>query len=66
MSPWQIEQPGRTNPAQQEKKFMFQRIAAAALILGVLAACQPRQPEVVATTSTVTTEPVFQGKYGAN
>lgn len=45
---------------------MFQRIAAAALVLGVLAACQPRQPEIVPTSSTVAPETVYQGKYGAN
>ncbi|HMQ40602.1 MAG TPA: hypothetical protein PKC09_04955 [Paracoccus sp. (in: a-proteobacteria)] len=46
---------------------MSKKIALALVALGVLAACQPREPEI--TTSPVvpvTQEPVYQGKYGAN
>lgn len=44
---------------------MFKRIAFAAVAVAIVAACQPKQPEVV-TTAPVAPEPVFQGKYGAN
>ena len=45
---------------------MLKRIALVAIALGVVAACQPRQPVVTTTAPVVTAEPVFKGKYGAN
>lgn len=45
---------------------MVKRIALMALALGIVAACQPRQPVVATTAPVVAAEPVFQGKYGAN
>ncbi|SDD81393.1 hypothetical protein SAMN05421538_102492 [Paracoccus isoporae] len=47
---------------------MTKHIALALIAVGVLAACQPRQPEITmpAAPAPVTQEPVYQGKYGAN
>ncbi|MFV0294271.1 MAG: hypothetical protein ACK5II_14100 [Paracoccus sp. (in: a-proteobacteria)] len=46
---------------------MSKKIALALIALGVLAACQPRQPDInTGPVTTVTPEPVYQGKYGAN
>ena len=45
---------------------MFKRIALAAVVVGLAAACQPQQPDVSTQPMVVTPEPVFQGKYGAN
>lgn len=45
---------------------MSKNIALALIAVGILAACQPRQPEVVTTPAPVSVEPVYQGKYGAN
>ena len=45
---------------------MSKKIALAFITVAVLAACQPRQPEVIATPAAVSVEPVYQGKYGAN
>lgn len=45
---------------------MFKRIALVAVAVGVVAACQPRQPEIVPTTAplpTVQAEQTFPGKY---
>ncbi|WP_264080913.1 YajG family lipoprotein [Paracoccus jeotgali] len=44
----------------------MKKLALAMIALGVLAACQPRQPEVITTSPAVSVEPVYQGKYGAN
>ena len=45
---------------------MVKKIAFAFVLVGVVAACQPQQPEVVVTDPIVpvTQEPVYQGKYG--
>ncbi|MDO5606433.1 MAG: hypothetical protein Q4G25_14855 [Paracoccus sp. (in: a-proteobacteria)] len=44
---------------------MTKNIALALVAVGVLAACQPRQPEVTTTVPVaITPEPVYQGKYG--
>ncbi len=45
---------------------MSKKIALALIAVGVLAACQPRQPEVVTTPAPVSVEPVYQGKFGPN
>ena len=45
---------------------MSKKIALAFITVAVLAACQPRQPEVIATPAPVSVEPAYQGKYGAN
>ena len=45
---------------------MSKKIALAFITVAGLAACQPRQPEVVTTPAAVSVEPVYQGKYGAN
>ncbi|WBU63059.1 hypothetical protein [Paracoccus aerodenitrificans] len=46
---------------------MSKTIALALISVGVLAACQPRQPEInTMPVAPVTQEPVYQGKYGAN
>ncbi|WBU57937.1 hypothetical protein [Paracoccus sediminicola] len=46
---------------------MSKKIALALVAMGVLAACQPRQPEVTMPVGQpVTQEPVYTGKYGAN
>ena len=46
---------------------MSKKIALALIAVGILAACQPRQPEVTTMpVATVTQEPVYAGKYGAN
>ncbi|MDO5641240.1 MAG: hypothetical protein Q4G26_02460 [Paracoccus sp. (in: a-proteobacteria)] len=45
---------------------MSTKIALAFVALGVLAACQPREPEINTMPVAITPEPVYQGKYGAN
>ncbi len=45
---------------------MSKNIALALIAMGILAACQPRQPEVNTLPEPVSVEPVYQGKYGAN
>ena len=45
---------------------MSKKIALALVALGVLAACQPREPEYTPEPVAITPEPVYQGKYGAN
>lgn len=46
---------------------MTKHIALALIAVGVLAACQPRQPEItMPAPAPVSQEPVYQGKYGAN
>lgn len=45
---------------------MSKKIAFALIAVGVLAACQPRQPVITTSPGAVTVEPVYQGKYGAN
>ncbi|WBU54236.1 hypothetical protein [Paracoccus sp. SCSIO 75233] len=47
---------------------MSKKIAFALVAVGILAACQPRQPDYTTTGPVVpvTQEPVYQGKYGAN
>ncbi|MDO5528965.1 MAG: hypothetical protein Q4F71_06135 [Paracoccus sp. (in: a-proteobacteria)] len=47
---------------------MSKKIALAFVVVGLVAACQPRQPEfapgpVMAPTPTVTAEPVYTSKY---
>ncbi|WP_198731859.1 hypothetical protein [Paracoccus tegillarcae] len=45
---------------------MAKKIAFALILVGVVAACQPQQPDVVVTDPMVpvSQEPVYQGKYG--
>lgn len=45
---------------------MTKKIALALVALGVLAACQPREPQITTTPVAISQEPVYQGKYGAN
>lgn len=44
---------------------MSKKLAIALVLVGLAAACAKKEPEVI-TTAPVTTEPVYQGKYGAN
>lgn len=43
---------------------MSKKLALALVLVGLAAACAKKEPEVI--TTPVTTEPVYQGKYGAN
>lgn len=44
---------------------MSKRIVFAMLLVGLAAACAPRQPDVaVVSPGAVSVEPVYQGKYG--
>ncbi len=46
---------------------MSTKLAFALVLVGLAAACtQQPEPVVVQPAVTVTPEPVFQGKYGAN
>lgn len=45
---------------------MSKKLAFAIVLVGFAAACAPKQPEPIAPVVPVTTEPVYQGKYGAN
>ena len=45
---------------------MSKKIALALVALGVLAACQPREPEITTPPVASSQEPVYQGKYGTN
>lgn len=47
---------------------MSKKLAFALVFVGVVAACAQQQPEPIVTDPMVpvTTEPVYQGKYGAN
>ncbi|WP_281352087.1 hypothetical protein [Paracoccus aestuariivivens] len=44
---------------------MSKKLALALVLIGLAAACAKKEPEVI-TPAPVTTEPVYQGKYGAN
>lgn len=46
---------------------MSKKLVLGLVLLSAVAACQRQQPavDVYAPTSPVTTEPVYQGKYGA-
>lgn len=44
---------------------MSKKLAFALVLVGFAAACAPKQEEVI-VPAPVTTEPVYQGKYGAN
>ena len=44
---------------------MSKKLALALVLVGLAAACAKKEPEVVPSTP-ITTEPVYQGKYGAN
>ena len=44
---------------------MAKRFAFAVVLVGLAAACAPRQPDIaVVDPGAVTIEPVYQGKYG--
>jgi hypothetical protein len=63
------EQPGASSPALQEQDTMSKKFILGLVLVSAFAACQRQQPEVDVYTPTadpVTTEPVYQGKYGAN
>ena len=46
---------------------MSKRLAFALVLVGLAAACAPRQPQpVVQPVGAVSVEPVSQGKFGAN
>lgn len=46
---------------------MSKKIILGLVLVSAFAACQRKQPDVFVPANTpVTTEPVFQGKYGAN
>lgn len=45
---------------------MSKKLAFAIVLVGFAAACAPKQEEVIVPVAPVTTEPVYQGKYGAN
>ncbi|RDW12525.1 hypothetical protein DIE28_13240 [Paracoccus thiocyanatus] len=58
------EQSGPERPALQEQDVMSKKLALALVLVGLAAACAPKEPEVAPVP--VQPEPVFQGKYGAN
>lgn len=43
---------------------MSKKLAIALVLVGLAAACAPKQPEVA--PAPVQPEPVYQGKFGAN
>ena len=45
---------------------MSKKLVLGLVLVSAFAACQRQEPQVMAPTAPVTTEPVFQGKYGAN
>jgi hypothetical protein len=66
-----IEQPGAKAPASQEFQTMSKKIVLGLVLVSAFAACQRQQPanDVFVPTAPamgnpVTTEPVYQGKFG--
>lgn len=47
---------------------MSKKLAFAIVLVGFAAACAPKQEEVIVPVAAapITSEPVYQGKYGAN
>lgn len=46
---------------------MAKKIILGLVLVSAIAACQPKEPDVYVPTTTepITTEPVYQGKYGS-
>lgn len=45
---------------------MSKKLAIALVLVGLAAACAKKEPEVTQVAVPVTSEPVYQGKFGAN
>ncbi len=45
---------------------MSKKLVLALALVGFAAACAPKTEEVIVPTAPVTSEPVYQGKFGAN